>query len=148
MCEGSRCPASQQSQYLSWQQVALLALKDQQALKRGPLSQVERRANTEQWSWAYEQRGLGYRCPWSNSLSLPGRLTITGLKVCKLGWNDVRSFTEKLLVWNQSCILYSVKLSSIFKHFECPEENHRPHRTSDSSCKMQSMATLYFTVKY
>jgi len=63
----------------------------------------------------------------------------------------MRSFTEELLVlkskrytWHYS----GVKLSSIFKQFVCPEENRRPYGTSDSSCKMQSMATLSFTVKY
>lgn len=55
VCEGSLCPSSPQSQCLSWQQVALQALEDQQALKRGPLRQAEGKENTKHTS----KGGLG-----------------------------------------------------------------------------------------
>ena len=46
--KGACAQHPRKSQCLSWQQVALQTLEDQQAVNRGPLSQAEGRANTKQ----------------------------------------------------------------------------------------------------
>lgn len=119
-CVKGACAQNPQSQRPPQHRVALQALEDQKAIKRGPLQQAEGRVVTSDSS-VYEQRGLWYKCLW-HCTCLPGRPTITGLQLFKLGFFKLLLLKSKLYAGHYR----SGKLSSILKHFVCPEENHRP----------------------